>query len=76
MGLTVSADHVFVLRGRSPRLEVWSLDGKQEIVDDLGSRLGPPSDGSAMSVANGELLVLDASASRIFRFRLQADPHP
>lgn len=76
LGLAVSEDHVFVLRGGSPRLTVWTLDGKQELTDDLGARLGPSPDGASpedewlAAAPGGELLLLDASAARVLRFQV------
>jgi hypothetical protein len=70
-GLAVSADHLFVLRGGSPRLEVWTLDGRQELTDNLDGRLGERPDAASLALApDGELLVLDAVTPRVLRFRV------
>jgi streptogramin lyase len=82
LGLAVSETHVFVLRSASPRLTIWSLDGKRELSDDLGGRLGAASGGVAapgalqndawIAAAPGDqFLVLDASAPRVLRFQVR-----
>src|ERR1700674_825592 len=58
-GLAVTEDHLFVLRGASPHLEVWTLDGRQELTDDLGGRLSAQPDAASLALApGGELLVM------------------
>jgi hypothetical protein len=71
-GLAVTEDHLFVLRGGSPHLEIWTLDGRQESTDDLGGRLSAEPDAAAsLALApGGELLVMDAATSRVLRFRI------
>jgi len=77
LGLAVSEDHLFVLRGGSPRLEVWTLDGHQELTDDLGGRLGEQQDAASLAlVPGGELLVLDAATPRVLRFRIHLAQNP
>ncbi len=77
LGLGVSQDHVFVLRDASPRLEVWTLDGMMELTDDLGGRLSAtPARAAALALApDGELLVLDAAAPHVLRFRVNLQAH-
>jgi sugar lactone lactonase YvrE len=70
-GLAVSPEYVFVLRDASPRLEAWTLDGKRELADDLGGHLDAGSQAVSLAwAAGGELLVLDAAAPRVLRFRV------
>jgi hypothetical protein len=68
----VSANYVFALRGASPRVVVWTLDGQRRVADNLGDRLdaAPPSGGSLALSPAGELIVLDPSAPRVLRFRI------
>ena len=75
-GLAVSQDHVFLLRGASPQLEVWTLDGRRELSDDLGGRLGVTGAASFVLAPGGELLVLDAAGPRVLRFRIHLGQHP
>jgi outer membrane protein assembly factor BamB len=72
LGLAVSANYVFMLRGASPRVVVWTLDGQRRLADNLGDRLdaAPPSGGSLALSPAGELIVLDPSAPRVLRFRI------
>ncbi len=70
-GLAVSQDHVFLLHGAGPQLEIWTLDGRQEFSDDLGGRVGRAFSAVSLALApGGELLVLDAAEPRVLRFRL------
>jgi DNA-binding beta-propeller fold protein YncE len=72
LGLAVSSNYVFALRGDSPRIVVWTLDGQRRLADNLGDRLdaAPPNAGSLALSPAGELIVLDPSAPRVLRFRL------
>jgi streptogramin lyase len=72
-GLAATEDHLFVLRGSSPHLEIWTLDGREESTDDLGGRLGaqPTAAVSLVKAPGGELLVLDAATPRVLRFRIR-----
>jgi streptogramin lyase len=78
LGLAVSPQYVFALRGASPRLEIWTLDGQQVLTDDLGGRLvGAPVSGTTIAWSpGGDLLVLDPSAPRVLRFRIHLAQHP
>jgi DNA-binding beta-propeller fold protein YncE len=69
LGLAV---YVFMLRGGSPRVVVWTLDGQRRLADNLGGRLdaAPGNAGSLALSPAGELIVLDPSAPRVLRFRL------
>jgi len=72
LGLAVSSNYVFMLRGGSPRVVVWTLDGQRRLADNLGGRLdaAPGNAGSLALSPAGELIVLDPSAPRVLRFRL------
>jgi DNA-binding beta-propeller fold protein YncE len=72
LGLAVSSNYIFMLRGASPRIVVWTLDGQRRLADDLGGRLNAaPRDAGSLALSPaGELVVLDPSAPRVLRFRL------
>lgn len=72
LSLAVSANHVFMLRGASPRLVAWTLDGQKRLADNLGGRLDAMT-GNAGSLAvspAGDLIVLDPGVPRVLRFRI------
>ena len=79
-GLAASGSHLYVLRGGSPRLEVWTFDGRLELTDDLGNRLSQRPDAGGLAVIPGpqddDLLVMDAVASRVLHFRLRLGQNP
>jgi len=68
----VSNNSVFAMDPNGATLYVWSLDGKPKLDIDLSAELGhesrvPP----ALAVSpRGELLVLDAPADRVLRYRI------
>ena len=72
LGLAVSSNYVFMLRGASPRIVVWTLDGQRRLADNLGGRLdaAPSNAGSLALSPAGELIVLDPGAPRVLRFRM------
>jgi DNA-binding beta-propeller fold protein YncE len=72
LSLAVSSNYVFMLRGASPRVVVWTLDGQRRLADNLGGRLdaAPRNAGSLALSPAGELVVLDPSAPRVLRFRI------
>jgi hypothetical protein len=43
LALAVSPKYLFALHAASPRLQVWTLDGKPRLSDDLGGRLAATS---------------------------------
>jgi hypothetical protein len=72
LGLAVSSNYVFMLRGASPRIVVWTLDGQRRLADNLGDRLdaAPANAGSLALSPAGELIVLDPGVPRVLRFRI------
>jgi streptogramin lyase len=72
LGLAVSSNYVFMLRGASPRIVVWTLDGQRRLADNLGGRLDTAASnaGSLALSPAGELIVLDPGAPRVLRFRM------
>ena len=74
LGLAAAAKHVFALRGFPVRLEVWSEDGRRELIDTLGDRLSAVESAAYLAAdAAGNLIVLDPEARRILRFRAHLD---
>jgi hypothetical protein len=72
LGLAISSNAVFMLRGASPRIVVWTLDGQRRLADNLGGRLdaAPANSGSMVVDAAQELIVLDPGTPRVLRFRI------
>jgi len=72
LGLAVSSSYVFVLRGASPRVVVWTLDGRRRLSDNLEGRLdGAPQNAGSLAVSpGGELIVLDPATPSVLRFRI------
>jgi sugar lactone lactonase YvrE len=74
LGLAAAGKHVFALRGSPVRVEVWSEDGRRELIDTLGDRLsGVESAAYLAADAAGDLIVLDPDARRVLRFRTHLD---
>lgn len=74
LGLAAAAKHVFALRGFPLRLEVWSEDGRRELIDTLGDRLSAVESAAYLAAdAAGNLMVLDPEARRVLRFRTHLD---
>jgi len=72
-GMAVSRSHLFVLRGATPQLEVWTLDGQRILTDTLGSRLdASPSASLFLAVTRDEqVFLLDPAQPRVLHFRLR-----
>jgi streptogramin lyase len=72
-GIAVSRDHVLVLRGERPRLEVWSFEGQRLLVESFGSRLGtePPATLYFAASRDEQVFLLDPVQARVLRFRLR-----
>ncbi len=70
-GIGVTAKYVFVAEPENRGVRVWTTDGHEKIVDDLDGRLGG-SNGVYQVTASrrGELLVLDCSAAKVLRFKI------
>jgi hypothetical protein len=71
-GIAVSRDHVLVLRGASPQLEVWSFEGRRLLAGSFGSRLGasPPATLYFAASRDEQVFLLDPAEARVLRFRL------
>ena len=72
-GIAVNRKYIFAVGASHPSVFVWSLDGSFQFTQDLSNWV--PGAGSsivrkiAVTPAN-DLLLLDTSAARVFRFRL------
>jgi DNA-binding beta-propeller fold protein YncE len=72
LDLAVSSKYVFALRGASPRVVVWTLDGQHVLSDNLDGRLDSLAQGggSLALSPDGELVVLDPVVPIVLRFRV------
>jgi DNA-binding beta-propeller fold protein YncE len=70
-GIAVTSKYVFAPDPQSHGVRVWTLDGQEKIVDDLGGRLDGIAGQYQIAVSpRGELLVLDPEGVRVLRFRI------
>jgi hypothetical protein len=70
-GIGVTAKYVFVANAENRGVRVWTLDGHEKLVDDLGGRLKGSNGAHQVATSRrGELLVLDCSAAKIQRYKI------
>jgi sugar lactone lactonase YvrE len=69
----VSGQFVYALAGSPLQIRVWTLDGQHKLDADLGEHLGTIVTPQIAVTPHAELLVLDPSAPRVFRFRIHLD---
>lgn len=70
-GVGVTAKYVFVAEPENRGVRVWTTDGHEKIVDDLEGRLGGGNGVYQVTTSRrGELLVLDCSAAKVLRFKI------
>jgi hypothetical protein len=71
-GIAVNRKFIFAVGASHPSVYVWSLDGSFQFTQDLSTWV--PGVGSIVRkivvTPAGELLLLDTTAARVFRFRL------
>jgi sugar lactone lactonase YvrE len=72
-GVAVNRKFVFAVSATHPSVYVWSLDGSYRLTQDLSAWV--PGAGSVIVrkivvTPAGDLLLLDTTAARVFRFRL------
>jgi hypothetical protein len=71
IGIGVNSKYVFAPDPQSHGVRVWTLDGHEKIVDDLGGRLSSIAGPYQIALSpRGELLVLDPEGVRVLRFRI------
>jgi hypothetical protein len=70
-GIAVTPKNVFVAAPEIRGVRAWSADGREKLVDDLGARL-KGSNGAYQVAASrrGELLILDCSAAKVLRYKI------
>lgn len=70
-GIGVTAKYVFMAEPENRGVRVWTTDGHEKIVDDLEGRLGGGNGIYQVTTSRrGELLVLDCSAAKVLRFKI------
>ena len=70
-GIAVFLKYVFVPEPENRGVRVWTVDGHEKIVDDLDGRLnGSAGLYQVAASRRGELLVLDCSAAKVLRFKI------
>jgi len=72
-GFTAGIGDVFAMSPTPPQIHVWTLDGQHRIDGDLAEHLGTVVSPQIAVTPHGELLVLDPSAPRVFRFQMHLD---
>jgi len=69
-GFAVGAGHVFTLAPSSADIRVWTMDGQHNLDAHLQQQLGQIAAPQIALTPHAELLVLDPSAPKVFRFRI------
>ena len=72
-GIAVNKNFVFAVSATHPSVYVWALDGSFRLTQDLSAWVPSTPSTVIRKIAvtpAGELLLLDAAAARVFRFRL------
>jgi DNA-binding beta-propeller fold protein YncE len=69
-GFAVGGQYVFTSSAAPPRIRVWTLDGRLQLDDNLGGRVDSVTAPQIVVASGAELLLLDAAASRVYRFRI------
>ncbi len=74
-GLAVDAQFVFTMSAASPRIQVWTLDGRHKLDADLGEHFGAATiaEPQIAVTPHSELLVFDPSAPRIYWFQMHLE---
>jgi WD40 repeat protein len=69
--LAVTNAYVFAVDSENGGVRVWTLDGQEKVTDNLDGRLPPDVGAFEIAVSpRHELLVLDGTAARLLRFRI------
>jgi len=71
--LAVNAEFVFTLGASSSKIRVWNTDGQHKLDADLAPNLGTIAAPQLAVTPQGELLVFDPSAQKVFRFRMHLE---
>jgi hypothetical protein len=69
--LAVTNGYVFAVDSENGGVRVWTLDGQEKVTDNLDGRVPPDVGAFKIAVSpRHELLVLDGTAARVRRFRI------
>jgi hypothetical protein len=72
-GLAVNHKFIFAVSATHPSVYVWSLDGSYRLTQDLSTWVPGAGSGIVRKIVvtpANDLLLLDTTAARVFRFRL------
>jgi WD40 repeat protein len=69
-GIGITAAGIVVADPSELGVRVWTPDGKQRLIDDLGGRLQGSEEFEIAASPDGELLVLDGTHDRVLRFQM------
>jgi hypothetical protein len=72
-GFAVGLGHVFTIAASSADVRVWTMDGQHNFDGHLMQQLGQVAAPQIAVTPHAELLVLDPSAPKVFRFRIHWD---
>ena len=69
-GFAVMGQNVFTFTAVPPQVRVWTLDGQHKLDDNLGGYLNNVAAPQLAVTPSAELLVLDPTTPRVFRFKM------
>jgi streptogramin lyase len=72
-GFTAGGGYVFAMTATPLQIHVWKLDGRHTLDGDLAEHLGAIASPQIAVTPHSELLVLDPSAPRVFRFQMHLE---
>src|ERR1700730_18137051 len=72
-GFAVAGEYVFTIAASSSEIRVWATDGLHKLDADLGASLGKIAAPQIAVTSHEELLVVDPSAPKVFRFRMHLE---
>jgi streptogramin lyase len=72
-GFAATNEFVFTITASSSQIRVWTMDGQHKLDADLAASLGKIVSPQIVVTPHAELLVLDPSAPKVFRFRMHLE---
>src|ERR1700688_133468 len=72
-GFAVTGEFVFTMAASSTEIRVWTMDGQHKLDADLGTSLGKIAAPQIVVTPHAELLVVDPSVPKVFRFRIHLE---
>ena len=72
-GFAATNEFVFTMAASSPEIRVWTTDGQHKLDADLTASLGKIAAPQIIATPHTELLVLDPSVPKVFRFRMHLE---